>query len=292
MLVSTSRKIYPLLIRVICPFMRRSTGTNPFFLLLTDKDYANLEVDAKKSAQTLSSANTGKKLGDYAVVLFLEAGELNLKNCDMFDCNNRGEKMTLNPRALLVKKSDIPELKKTRPAIPQGLIPATKTSIPGLSASAGALQPSVKFAATSKTATIGAVKGSTLSGFISAGIRPLNPFSARAPEINLKRFNVPYTDLKTTDDVIKAFIKLVDDTTLSAVAGALNYCYDQYKEVLDADATGFPDLFNTLKAHRDAIIKSYPIFIQYFYDFIDDLVKAYYEFRVKVSQLLSACCPR
>ncbi len=39
---------------------------------------------------------------DYAVVLFLEAKEKDLKNCDMQDCNNNGEKIIFHIRPLLV----------------------------------------------------------------------------------------------------------------------------------------------------------------------------------------------
>jgi hypothetical protein len=46
-----------------------------------------------------------------------------------------------------------------------------------------------------------------------------------------------------------------------------------------------------LQSYRDNILTQEPIFIEYFYDFIDDLIKAYYEFSVKVTDVISSCCP-
>jgi hypothetical protein len=260
------------------PFYKPYNTGKTIYQLLTDDDFNNADSDTKNSAQTISSANAANMLDAYAVVLFLEVNELDLKNCDMFDCNNKGKQMALNVRALLVKKTELPVLQTN-----------TFTTASRISTLSTAATSASKFSSLGRS-TIAGITGIVASGFLSAGIRPLNP-SIKAPQINLKRFNVPYTDIKTTDDVINAFIKLVDDATLSSVAAALNYCYNQYKDLLDDDATGFPTLYDDLRNLRDNIIKTYPIFIQYFYDFIDDLSKAYYEFRVKVSELLSACCP-
>ena len=175
------------------PFYKPFDANKTIFQLLTDADHDALDADTKKNAQTISSANASKMLSAYAVVLFLEASELDLKNCDMFDCNNKGKQITLNIRALLVRKTDLPVLQKALPTLPQisTAFPKTITS---------------KTPSTVRTSAIAGVTGIVTSGFVNAGIRPLSP-SVKAPQINLKRFNVPYTDLKTTDDVINAFIK-------------------------------------------------------------------------------------
>ena len=34
-----------------------------------------------------------------------------------------------------------------------------------------------------------------------------------------------------------------------------------------------------------------PLYIQYYYDFIDDLIKAYHEFREKSFEVITECCP-
>ena len=278
------------------PFFKPFNANKTIFSLLTDDDFTALEADAKKDAQTLSSANANNVLDDYAVVLFLEASELDLKNCDAFDCNNKGEKMTLNPRALLVKKTELPVLQKSLPVIPVNINIGT-IKPPVLTTGISGIKPLMKTTlfkgktAAAKPAVTN-IQSNLSTGFTGFTPFPLLPiFSIKPPDISLKRFNVPYTDLKTTDDVINAFAKLVDDATLTMVSKAFNYSYSHYKDVLNDDATGFPTLLNDLKAQRDTILKNNPVFIQYFYDFIDDLTKAYYEFRAKVSLLLSACCP-
>ena len=218
------------------PFYKPFSQNKNIFLLLTDDEYNALESDQQKNALTLSSA-PANFLNDYVVVLFLEARELDLKNCDMFDCNNKGEKMLFDVKPLIVSKKDLPD------AITEGR---------------------------------GTV-GENLSNI--------------PHEINFKRYNVPYVNLQTSDDVINGFVKLVDDLTLSRVANAYIYSYEKYKLLLNQQVNPFTTLFTQLKTQRDAILKNNKVFIQYFYDFVDDLIKAYYEFTVKITGIVSACCP-
>jgi len=110
-------------------------------------------------------------------------------------------------------------------------------------------------------------------------------------EITFKRYNVPYAALHTSTDVLKAFVKIVDDATLHEVANAYMYCFEKYASLLNEATDPFSGLFNALKEGRDVILKEYPIFIQYFYDFVDDLILAYYEFCTKVTGIISQCCP-
>ena len=213
------------------------TGKN-VQLLLSDDEYNALEGNKQLQAKTISSSSS-TFLDDYVVVLFMEATETDLKNCDAFDCNNKGEKMQLQVRPLLVKKTELPGIIKEK---------ASKTN-------------------TSATAKL------------------------TAPEIDFKRFNVPYKDFQSANDVLNAFIQIVDDTTLANVSNAYIFCYEKYKFLFNLPGNPFTTIFNDLKKIRDTIIKTNPVFIQYFYDFIDDLIKAYYEFRVKAWELISSCCP-
>ena len=111
------------------------------------------------------------------------------------------------------------------------------------------------------------------------------------PQIPLKRFNVPYTDLNNTDDILNAFVKLVDDTTLSQVSNAYANTWQKYSAILKVSSNPFVTMLNDLKKYRDLVLKQNPVFIEYFYDFIDDLIKAYDEFSAKVSNIISTCCP-
>lgn len=219
------------------PFYKPFSQNKTINLLLTDDEYNALDADLQKNALTLSSAPTNF-LSSYVVVLFLEAKELDLKNCDMFDCNNNGEKMQFVVRPLLVSKKDLPSVSITKG---RGTLTGDLSNLPH--------------------------------------------------EINLKRYNVPYVNLQTSDDVINGFAKILDDLTLSRVANAYIYSYEKYKLLLNQTLNPFTNLFVQLRGQRDAILKSNKVFIQYFYDFVDDLIKAYYEFTVKVSGIVSACCP-
>ncbi|MDN5289508.1 MAG: hypothetical protein JWR38_5782 [Mucilaginibacter sp.] len=236
------------------PFYKPFCADKTLWLLLSDDQFNVLEPAQKLNAKTLSSA-ASNFLGDYVVVLFLETKESDLKNCDTQDCNNKGEKMVFQVRPLLVAKNDL--------------------------------------YGNSNIIT----RGDILRKDIKVGVTPIlrNPIpttiTTLAPHIQLKRFNVPYTELNNTNDVLNAFVKLVDDATLNQVADAYNYCYQKYRTVLKVGPNPFADMGNVLIKCRDLILQQSPLFIEYFYDFIDDLIKAYDEFLVKISGIISTCCP-
>lgn len=217
------------------PFYKEFCEDRTVYQLLTDAGYEGLEREEKSNAQPLSPARR-PFLDDFVAVLFLELNEKDLKNCDAFDCNNKGEKMTLQVRVLLVKKGELPVPKKAV---------GTKKKGPALP----------------------------------------------EPEAALKRFNVPYADLRNADDLVNAFTRLVDDATLASVAKAYAYCYETFKALHNEFADPFKTLYNDLRAYRDDVLKNAPFYIQYVYDFVDDLIKAYHEFRAAISGLLSECCP-
>ncbi|MGZ3835577.1 MAG: hypothetical protein ACXVB0_18825, partial [Mucilaginibacter sp.] len=245
------------------PFYKPFCTGKQLWLLLTDDQYTALEPAQQLAATPLSSAAAGF-FSDYVIVLFLELAEMDLKNCNMLDCNNKGEKMTLQVRPLLVAKTDLPG---ATPPIRIDTPPLRTGLFPGVGAATG-------------------VDTSLLN--IHLGFHPNFNF---LPEIDLKRFNVPYADLNNTDDVVNAFVSLVDDTTLSQVANALNYCYTQYATVLNISTNPFTNLLSNLQNYRSQILTQDPVLIEYFYDLIDDLTKAYREFSIKAAGLISTCCP-
>ena len=208
------------------------TSGKQIYLMLTDDQQKALDPAKKANAVAIDTTNTF--LDDYAVALFLEMKETDLKNCDMLDCNNMGEKIVFTVRPLLVPIADLVTLRNGVP----DKIKLTKTDY----------------------------------------------------QINLKRYNVPYAPLKTSIEVLEAFIKIVDNTVLTELSDALNYLYEEYGELLKLDLNPFVFLLSELKLIRERIIKEAPYFIEYFYDFIDDLIKAYYELSEKVAGL-SECCP-
>ncbi len=113
--------------------------------------------------------------------------------------------------------------------------------------------------------------------------------------IQLKRYNVPVTSLDSSYTVLNAFVNIMDDETLKTLADALNYCYIHYKSILpDEPVNPFTNnafTLNNLKGMRDFAKGINAIGFQYLYDWMDDLIKAYYEFKNKVFEVQTICCP-
>lgn len=200
--------------------------------LITQSQFDNLDADEKSTAVALVQT-TKRFLDNYAVVLFLDAEEIALKNCDTGDCDDKGSRMDFEVRALLVDKSHLDK------------------------------------------------RGGRKSD------------KSLFHHVELKRYNVPVQDLKSADDVLNAFVKLVDDNDkiLTRLAGNLSNCWVQYNYLLNNEPTNpFTNLLTELKAIIKDILKNYPVLIQYFYDFIDDLIKAFYEFKYEVFGTVGECC--
>ncbi|SMD41978.1 hypothetical protein SAMN00777080_0514 [Aquiflexum balticum DSM 16537] len=178
------------------------------------------ELENKKSLNTIP-------LQDYVVVLFLEAEQIDLKNCDTQDCNDKGSRMDFILKPLLVKKVNL--------------------------------------------------NTSTKISFHS---------------ILLKRFNVPVADMSTTTDILQGFMDITDDTTLDNLSKNLSNSWERFAVTL-----GLPkqnpmkglDLISFRKKLDSSPTQK--IYTQYFYDFVDDLLKAYIEFRSKVREVFGECCP-
>lgn len=219
------------------PFFQPFCQGKDVWQLLTDAQYQALSAAQKLTAVTISSATNFLK--DYAVVLFLEANETDLKNCNMLDCNNSGSTMAFNIRPLLVAIADLP-------AVAVG----------------------------------------------SGGTEVVNVGNQTAPQTPvLKRYNVPYADLNNTNDVINAFVNLVDDATLTLISNAYTYCFQKYGGILNISTNPFASLLTNLQKYRSLITGQNPVYIQYFYDLVDDLIKAYHEFTARVSGMETTCCP-
>ena len=194
---------------------------NNQFLLLTQKD-----VDALTN-KTDVNLLTKLILDDYAVVLFLEATESSLKNCDTNDCNDKGSLMDFEVKPLLIYK---PLLQGNQ---------GTKSTF----------QP-----------------------------------------IDLRRYNVPAQTLKTSEDVLNAFVSIVDALPLKTLAADLADSFDNYKALLSGINTNPFGSEADFKKMLDYIMKNFPYLVQYFYDFIYDLTKSLYEFRYRLHEMTSVCC--
>lgn len=222
------------------------TGNIPFYKpafesdllqLITTDHFNGLDAAEKATATTLSNV-PGSDLDKYAVVMFLEAEQLNLKNCDTNDCNDKGSRMDFDVKMLLVRKSILDEFIKRQ-----------------------------------------------------GGVVAVTSEEDDTRHIQLKRYNVPAGNLNSSSDVLNAFVALVDDTLLKKLAQLLSECYTNHKYLLENEPQDpFSNLFQVLSQLRENIKSTQPILIQYFYDFIDDLIKAYHELKDKLIQVRTECC--
>lgn len=111
-------------------------------------------------------------------------------------------------------------------------------------------------------------------------------------DLQLRRYNVPVSELTSSDLVLNAFLELVTEPQLKRLSEVLNYCYVHYKPILfEETANPFQNVFEVLKERLSAIKNTNPFFIQYYYDWVDDIIKAYYEFKSKVFDVQVMCCP-
>ena len=221
------------------PFVNEGTGKQyNLWRLLTDEDAKAVEGTKQQVNATF--------LRDKIVVLFLQASELDLKNCDTQDCNNEGRRMQFDLRALLVSRADM-----------EAIILKQK-------------------------------KLSGQEGLSDSYIERLG-----LKDVMLRRVDVRATPMATAFDIFNAYLKCMDDASLDGIAEAYSQSYSIFKPILPGHtATNpFKNLGKELKTKLDYYRKSMPIFIQYYYDFLDDLIKAYNEFKDRSSEVITDCCP-
>lgn len=213
------------------PFYGETFGRE-IFQLIADQDVANHNGNTDLIAL---SQMPDDFLSKYAIVLFLEAEQLNLKNCDTNDCNDKGSRMNFQVKALLVDKNILDKI---------------------ISGQGGNLAE------------------------IDKNIYPI-----------LKRFNYQVQKLTTSSDVINAFKNLADHETLTTIAAALKNSARKYQYLLENENPNiFDTVYNRLVELRDEILRNHPVLIQYFYDFLDDIIKGYYEFTRAAQHTNSECC--
>lgn len=190
-------------------------------------------------------------LGNKAVLMFLELKNKGLRNCSPDNCDDKGSAITATVRRLLISKSDLDKIIEAK---------------------------------------------NLKSGPYSAVLADALKEKLGLDDIRLPRYDVPNTGLSpaTTIEVLTAFQKVfVANELATKTRNALTAAYKAFKpavrEVFPEDPfSGFTEKFGFLdKPDTPAQL----LFLQYYYDFFDDLLKAYEEFRRKGVELLSACCP-
>lgn len=190
-------------------------------------------------------------LADKAVLLFLELREEGLRNCCPNNCDDKGSAVTATLRKLLIKKDHLTIIIKQAQSLETGL--------------------SSFELADAATAKLG------------------------LPDIRLPRYDVPESNPAATRDVLAAFHNVFKSKKLAAkTAKALAAAYKAFKPLVQDMYSQNPfDDFNQKFGFLDDMpkTKQQVLFLQYYYDFFDDLLGAYDEFRWKAVDLICACCP-
>src|SRR5690606_6317433 len=107
----------------------------------------------------------------------------------------------------------------------------------------------------------------------------------------LKRYGVPVTNVfENGEQILQAFYDIVDDDTLTKLEENLSRSWLRYAGLLGlSEPNPFEKL--DLRTIRDKFSHQRGNFhyIQYFYDFIDDLIKAFHEFHGKAQHFSGTC---
>ena len=189
--------------------------------------------DKKSSDKTISSL--GAEMNRWAVMLFLERLETDLKNCTTTDCDDKGKKVIFNVVPMLVSISDYDDA----------------------------------------------------FGMLYGKYETL-----KLPTVKLKRFNVPYKKFSSPSSVISEFYRICDNDVLNQLSLAYKKAAIKVQNIFhSSENIKFDSMFTILIERRNNIKNTKPIFSQYYYDHIDDLIKAYDELRIKLTTLYSSCCP-
>lgn len=190
-------------------------------------------------------------LDDKAVMLFLELKREGLRNCSPNNCDDKGSQVIATVRRLLIATSDLDKI----------------------IAAANALD----------------------SGLTASDIDNVLATRLNLPDLRLRRFDVINSGLVTSNDVYIAFLDMVRTGGLAKTcAQALSAAYAAFAPLLVATYPSDP--FANFSASY-GFLDSAPAnvtqatFLQYYTDLVDDLLRAYDEFRWKGLELICACCP-
>lgn len=215
--------------------------------------YALWELLTTPELNTTALNATPDFLKDKAVLLFLELKKENLRNCSPNNCDDKGAEVTVIVRRLLIEIE----------------------SLKAIIAKANDLDPNLT----------------------STDIETALMVHLSLPVLRLPRYDVLATDLATSESVLEAFQEIFSANKLvSNTKAVLDAAYQVFKPVIQAQYPSNPFDNFTVKFGflEDPSIISSPYqvnFLQYYYDFFDDLLCAFDEFRQKGLDLMCSCCP-
>ncbi|MDZ4154887.1 hypothetical protein, partial [Methylicorpusculum sp.] len=114
------------------------------------------------------------------------------------------------------------------------------------------------------------------------------------PDLHLPAFDVPNTDPLSAEDVLSAFFAVFSDELAIQTQDALSAAYQAFKPIVDKHNSGDPfGGFDTKFGFLNTVPQTATQlrFLQYYYDFFDDLLAAYNEFRWQAIDLFCLCSP-
>ena len=114
------------------------------------------------------------------------------------------------------------------------------------------------------------------------------------PETKLPRYNVPATILPDAASILKNYLIILDEAFLQRVENTLTVAYasTQLLVINELPANPFANLKEKLSFLYDGTINlTQLVMVQYYYDFISDLLQGYEEMRSVCNRYLSLCCP-
>ncbi|MBJ7312001.1 hypothetical protein ACFOLJ_23565 [Rugamonas sp. CCM 8940] len=190
-------------------------------------------------------------LDNKAVLLFVELKTEGLRNCSPNDCNDRGSQTVVTIRRLLIGVADL-----------------------------------------AKVIAEGAGAG---GGLTTADLEALMAARLNLPDLALPRYDVPSSAPTTSEHVLAAFHAVFHGAQLATNSGlALSAAYQAFKPLLlerypSDPFAGFGAKFGFLDNAFGTAAQI--VFLQYYYDLFDDLLRAYDEMRWKGVELICACVP-
>jgi hypothetical protein len=190
-------------------------------------------------------------LDDKAVVLFLELKKEGLRNCSPNNCDDKGAEVSATVRRLLIQMTDLDKIIAAANALGSGL---------------------------------------TASDLDAALTAKLN-----LPDLHVRRFDVLNSNPVTSNDVYAGFLDVFRSVELvKATAKSLDAAYEAFQPLIQSSWPSNPfSNFDAMFGFLDTAptTAAQVLFLQYYVDLFEDLVRAYDEFRWKGAELLCACCP-
>lgn len=229
------------------PFMDQASQQYPLWELLEEEDLGSQELSTVF-------------LSDKVLLIFVEILPESLKNCSPNACDDKGTKVTVTLRKLLIRKEDLAKIIR-------------------------------------RTENLSAATGfQDVVNYLTARLNLPDPCLRR---FNVPNTNVDNAVeiFDAYDDILLEPHRESNSATLFEHVGkALSQAYMAFSPVLQT-IKGLET--NPFKDHLSGITIQYRnntktrdiIYSQYFYDFVSDLIQAYDEFRWKGIELMALCCP-